>query len=95
VGLLSAAYALGQVGGAPVVGRLSDRCGRKPLLLLSVGGTFLSLLLLGFSWALYVLFISRLLDGLTWGNITVAQAYITDSTPPEERAKRFGLMGGP
>ena len=58
VGLLSSAYALGQLFAAPVVGRLSDRYGRKPLLLLSIGGTFLSLLLLGAAWALPIVFLS-------------------------------------
>lgn len=93
VGLLASVYALGQFFAAPVVGRLSDRYGRKPLLLLSIGGTFLSLLLLGFAWALPVLFVARLLDGLTGGNITVAQSYIADVTDERERAKGLGLIG--
>ena len=93
VGLLYSAYALGQFIGAPIVGRLSDKFGRKPLLLLSVGGTFLSLLLLGFADSLAVLFISRILDGITGGNITVAQAYISDVTDEKTRAKSFGLIG--
>jgi DHA1 family tetracycline resistance protein-like MFS transporter len=72
VGLLASVYALGQFIAAPIVGRLSDRYGRKPLLLLSIGGTFLSLLLLGAAWALPIVFLSRILDGLTGGNITIA-----------------------
>ena len=93
IGLLYSAYALGQFIGAPIVGRLSDRFGRKPLLLLSIGGTFLSLLLLGFAKSLAVLFVSRFLDGITGGNITVAQAYISDVTDEKTRARSFGLIG--
>lgn len=93
VGLLASAYALGQFFAAPIVGRLSDKYGRKPLLLISIGGTFLSLLLLGTAWVLPVVFLSRILDGLTGGNITVAQSYIADVTTDEERAKGLGLIG--
>ena len=93
VGLLASVYALGQFFAAPVVGRLSDRYGRKPLLLLSIGGTFLSLILLGAAWALPIVFLSRILDGLTGGNITVAQSYIADVTDAKGRAKGLGLIG--
>ena len=92
-GLLFSAYALGQLIGAPTVGRLSDRFGRKPLLLFSIAGTFASLIMLGFAKSLLVLFISRFLDGITGGNITVAQAYIADSTDEANRAKSLGLIG--
>lgn len=93
VGLLASVYALGQFVAAPLVGRLSDRYGRKPLLLVSIGGTFLSLLLLGASWALPAVFAARILDGLTGGNITVAQSYIADVTDASGRAKGLGLIG--
>jgi len=72
---------------------MSDKFGRKIALLLSVGGTFLSLLLLGFAKSLTLIFISRLLDGLTGGNITVAQSYISDFTDKKSRAKSLGLIG--
>jgi MFS transporter, DHA1 family, tetracycline resistance protein len=111
VGLLVASYAAAQLVGAPLLGRLSDRYGRRPVLLLSVTGTFIGFLLLGFAdplgrWLsaivapqaanliiLGVLFSSRILDGLTGGNITVAQAYITDVTDEKNRAKGLGLIG--
>ena len=92
-GILMASYALGQFFAAPIVGRLSDRFGRKPLLLFSIGGTFLSLLVLGFARSLPFVFVSRILDGLTGGNITVAQSYIVDITDDKNRAKGFGIIG--
>jgi len=93
IGLIGAAYPLGQFLGAPLVGRFSDRFGRKPLLLFSIAGTFLSLLMLGFARSIAVIMISRFLDGLTGGNITVAQAYIADVTDEQNRAKSMGMSG--
>lgn len=93
VGLLLSANALTQMIGAPILGRLSDRYGRKPLLLLSISGTVLGFLILGFANSLAVLFLSRVLDGLLGGNVSLAQAYITDSTTRENRAQGLGLIG--
>lgn len=93
LGLLMAVYAAGQFIAAPIVGRLSDKYGRKPLFLFSIGGTFLSLLLLAFAPSLIFVFLARLLDGLTGGNITVAQSYIVDITDSKSRAKGLGLIG--
>lgn len=93
VGFLLATYPVGQVIGAPVLGRLSDRYGRKPILLFSVLGSFISLVTLGLSNTIALIFISRLTDGLTGGNITVAQSYISDITTPENRAKGLGIIG--
>lgn len=92
-GLLVASYAVAQLVGAPLLGRMSDRFGRRPVLLISILGTLLGFLLLGFAGALWVLFVSRVIDGLTGGNITVAQAYITDVTDQKNRAKGLGMIG--
>jgi len=93
VGLLVASYAAAQLVGAPLLGRLSDRYGRRPVLLISIFGTFIGFLMLGFANSLWMLFASRVLDGLTGGNISVAQAYITDVTDHKNRAKGLGLIG--
>jgi MFS transporter, DHA1 family, tetracycline resistance protein len=93
VGILLAMFPIGQVFGAPVLGRLSDRFGRKPILLISVFGSFVSMLVLGFSTSILFIFIARLTDGLTGANITIAQSYISDVTTPENRAKGLGLIG--
>lgn len=92
-GLLVASYAAMQFIGAPLLGRLSDRFGRRPILLVSIFGTFLGFLLLGFANALWMLFASRILDGFTGGNLSVAQAYIADVTDEKNRSKGLGLVG--
>lgn len=92
-GLLVASYAAMQLIGAPLLGRLSDRFGRRPILLISIFGTFLGFLLLGFAKALWMLFASRILDGFTGGNLSVAQAYIADVTDEKNRSKGLGLVG--
>jgi len=93
VGLLLSANALTQMIGAPILGRLSDRYGRKPLLIASISGTVISFLVLGWAKSLAVLFLSRILDGLLGGNVSLAQAYITDSTTQENRSSGLGLIG--
>lgn len=93
VGLLVASYAAAQLVGAPLLGRLSDRFGRRPILLVSLLGTLLSFLLLGFAKTLWVLFAARIFDGITGGNISVAQAYIADVTDEKSRAKGLGMIG--
>ncbi len=92
-GILIASYALMQLIGAPILGRLSDRFGRRPVLLISVFGTFLGFLLLGFANALWMLFVSRIIDGITGGNLSVAQAYISDVTDEKSRSKGLGMIG--
>jgi DHA1 family tetracycline resistance protein-like MFS transporter len=119
VGTLVASYALAQFIGAPLLGRLSDRFGRRPILMVSIAGTALSFLVLGLAEpvgtalarlplaaatgdqlaalesaaVLGVMFISRFMAGLTGGNITVAQAYISDVTDAQNRAKGLGMIG--
>jgi DHA1 family tetracycline resistance protein-like MFS transporter len=93
IGLLVASYAAAQLLGAPLLGRLSDRFGRRPILLVSLFGTLVSFLLLGFARTLVVLFIARTFDGLTGGNISVAQAYIADVTDEKSRARGLGMIG--
>ena len=93
IGLLVASYAAMQFIGAPILGRLSDRYGRRPVLLISIFGTFVGFLLFGWATALWMLFVSRLLDGLTGGNISVAQAYISDVTDEKNRARGLGMIG--
>lgn len=92
-GLLFALFSICQFIATPVIGRLSDKYGRKPLLLISIAGTAVSFITMAFAPNAAFLFIARALDGLTAGNIPVAFAVISDSTKPEERAKAFGLIG--
>jgi DHA1 family tetracycline resistance protein-like MFS transporter len=93
VGLLLGTNAAAQLIGAPIIGRLSDRYGRKPMLILSIAGTMVSFAMLGLSNSLGMLFASRILDGLLGGNISLAQAYITDVTDEQNRARGLGLVG--
>src|SRR5262245_58552733 len=93
VGLLSVIYSAAQFAAAPMLGWLSDHSGRRPVLLLSVLGSAIGYYIFGLGGALWVLFLSRLIDGVSGGNISTAQAYIADVTPPQQRAKNFALMG--
>ncbi len=93
VGLLVSTYALCQLIAGPILGRMSDHMGRRPLLLVSQLGTFIGFLILAYANALWIIFLSRVIDGLTAGNLSLAQAYISDVTKPEERAKSFALIG--
>lgn len=93
VGLLVSTYALCQLIAGPILGRMSDHMGRRPLLLVSQLGTFIGFLILAYSKVLWLVFLSRVIDGLTAGNLSLAQAYISDVTKPEERAKSFALIG--
>jgi len=93
IGLLTAIYPFAQFFGAPLLGRLSDRFGRKPVLLASIAGTALGFVVLAVARVLPILFVSRFIDGITGGNISVAQAYIADVTDEESRGKALGMIG--
>jgi DHA1 family tetracycline resistance protein-like MFS transporter len=93
VGWLIATFALAQLVAAPLLGALSDRVGRRPVILLSCAGIAANYLLLAWAPSLAWLFVGRLLAGITAANAPAASAYIADVTPPEERARRFGLLG--
>jgi multidrug resistance protein len=95
-GFLVAIYSLMQVIFAPLWGKLSDRIGRRPVLLISVCGTAIGFILMAVAspmQSLILLFVARALDGISGGNISTAQAYLADITPPEKRAKMMGIIG--
>ncbi|WP_347280088.1 MULTISPECIES: MFS transporter [unclassified Leptolyngbya] len=91
--LLFAAYSIAQFFATPIIGRLSDRFGRKPLLMICLFGTVIANLIAGFASAAWILFLARFLDGITGGNASVAQAVISDVTTPATRARGFGING--
>lgn len=93
VGYLVACYAACQLLASPIIGKLSDRFGRKKLLIISQLGTLAGFILLAFSTSLWMVFLSRVIDGLTAGNISLAQASVVDVTEPKDRARSFGIIG--
>jgi MFS family permease len=93
VGLLLAAFSAAQFVSAPLLGRLSDRVGRKPLLIVSLVGTAAASLLTGVAGSLWLLLVARILDGASGGSVSVAQASATDLVGPEDRMRVFGLLG--
>ena len=93
VGLLISTYALCQLVAGPVLGQISDQVGRKPVLTVSQLGTFAGFLVLAWAPSLPLVFLARIIDGLTAGNLSIAQAYIADVTAPKDRAKSFALIG--
>jgi MFS transporter, DHA1 family, tetracycline resistance protein len=90
---LVSVYALCSLISTPIIGKLSDHYGRRPLLMFSQIGTMAGFIMLGFSSSLWMVFAGRILDGITAGNLSIAQAYISDHTKPENRAKAFGVIG--
>ena len=91
--LLFASFSLFQFIATPIMGRLSDQYGRRPLLIISLFGTGVSLIMFGLAQTVWQLFLARIIDGITGGNISVAQAVIADTTKGPERAKAFGMLG--
>ena len=92
-GAVTIAFAVANFFGAPVLGRLSDRFGRRPVLLLGFCGLALSFIVTGLATALWMLLAVRLFSGAMQANIAVANAYVADITAPEQRARSFGLLG--
>jgi DHA1 family tetracycline resistance protein-like MFS transporter len=93
VGLLSMSFATFQFIATPILGRLSDQYGRRPLLLLSLLGSGIGYVMFGLANSLAMLFTARIIDGITGGNVSIANAYIADVSKPEDRSKTFGLLG--
>jgi DHA1 family tetracycline resistance protein-like MFS transporter len=93
VTLLLATYSITQLISAPILGRLSDKYGRRPVLLLSLFGSIITYVWLGFAESLMMLFLARAFNGFMAGNIATAFAYIADITTPENRAKGMGVIG--
>jgi multidrug resistance protein len=93
VGLLFASFSLAQLICAPLLGRLSDRIGRKPVIMISLLGTAIGSFVTGAAGALWVLFVGRILDGASGASVAVAQGAVTDLAPPSERPRLLGLLG--
>ena len=91
--MLVSVYAACQLFAGPIIGHISDRVGRKPMLIISQVGTFIGFIVMARARALWMLYVARVLDGATAGNLSLAQAYISDHTEPSQRAKSFGLIG--
>ena len=93
IGLITASYAVMQLLFAPVWGRLSDRYGRRPIILVSLAGSAVAALTIGLAGTLVVLFVARVVQGIAGASYAAAQAYVADVTTPEERAKGMGMIG--
>jgi MFS transporter, DHA1 family, tetracycline resistance protein len=93
VGLLFAVFSLCQLVAAPALGDLSDRYGRRPILIFSLAGTVVSFVMLAVAHSIAMLFAARIVDGLSGGNISTARAYVADVTEPKDRARAYGLIG--
>ncbi len=91
--LLVSVFAACQLVSGPLLGAASDRVGRKPMLLISQVGTLLGFLLMARADSLWLLYVARVIDGATAGNLSIAQAYISDHTAPQQRVRSFALIG--
>ena len=93
VGLILSSFSVFQFISAPIIGKLSDKYGRKPLLMISQFSTFVGFIILGFANSLFMIFLSRVVDGLFGSNMTLSNAYVTDITKGKDRAKAFAYLG--
>src|SRR5437773_2169716 len=93
IGLLFSVFSLCQLVAAPALGDLSDRYGRRPVLIFSLAGTVVSFVMLALAHNVLMLFLARIVDGLSGGNISTARAYVADVTEPQDRARAYGLIG--
>src|SRR5206468_11676895 len=93
IGLLFAAFSICQLVAAPALGDLSDRYGRRPVLIFSLAGTVVSFAMLAAAHSVAMLFAARIVDGLSGGNISTARAYVADVTEPKDRARAYGILG--
>jgi len=93
LGLLTSSFAIAQFLATPAIGALSDRYGRRPIMLICVLGSAISYFMFGWAGALWVMFLARIIDGITGGVAATAQAYIADTSAPGDRSKNFGLTG--
>src|SRR5215212_928316 len=93
IGLLFASYSVCQLIAAPALGDLSDRYGRRPILVFSLAGTVVSFVMLAMAQSIAMLFAARIVDGLSGGNISTARAYVADITEPKDRARAYGILG--
>lgn len=93
IGLLFAIYSACQLVASPALGDLSDRYGRRPVLIFSLLGTVVSFVMMAMAHSIWVLFAARIVDGLSGGNISTARAYVADVTEPKDRSKAYGLIG--
>ena len=93
IGWLTGIYSGMQIIFTPILGRLSDRFGRRPVLMLSLAGTAVGFVLMGLAGSVFLLFVARIVAGITGGNISIPQAYIADVTTPETRSRGMGILG--
>src|SRR3954449_3627407 len=93
IGWLTGIYSGMQIIFTPILGKLSDRFGRRPVLFVSIVGTAIGFALMGMAQSLTLLFVARILAGITGGNLAIPQAYIADVTAPEKRSRAMGMIG--